>query len=217
MLDQDAVQRKSWLRGAIFIANGGIVALAGLIAGVSVAAVSEGEVLVAGVAGLVAGAISLAAAEYGITLARSDGRLPGPPAGPAEPFADMDVAEIAALYRSRGLSAALAEEAALAAAFPAAPRGVPDGPRPFEAALSAATSFAVGAAIPVTFASLFPLEEMALGVGIASTVVAVCLAAMGARGSEASVVRVAARLTAWCVAAIGGSYLVGSVVGTALA
>lgn len=218
MLEHRATQRAGWLRSAVFTANGGIVALAGLIAGVSAAAVSEGEVLVAGVAGLVAGAVSLAAAIYGSTMARTDGRLPPLVAAAPEAFVEqMDVVEIAALYRSRGLAANLAEEAALAAAFPTAPLAEPQEPRPLEAAITAATSFAVGAAVPVTFASLFPLEEMALGVGVCATVVAAVLAGLGARGSDASVLTVMARISAWSVAAIGGSYLVGSVVGTALA
>lgn len=217
MLKERALQRAGWLRSALFVANGGIIGLAALVAGVSAAAVSEGEVLVAGVAGLVAGAIALAATEYGMTLGRTDGRLPAMAGAAGEPMPEpMDVAEVAALYRSRGLSAALAEEAALAAAYPATPRGAPMEPRPFEAALAAATAFAVGAAVPVTLASVFPLEQMAFGVGICATVAAAVLAGLGARGSEASAVRVMARLSAWSVAAIGGSYLVGGLVGTAL-
>ena len=217
MIKERAAQRAGWLGSAIFMANGGIMALAGVVVGVSAAAVSESEVLVAGVAGLVAGAFALAAVEYGSILARLDGRLPAVAAAPAEPFAEpMDVVEVAALYRSRGLSAALAEEAAQAAVFPAGSRGAPQEPRPWEAAVTAATAFAVGAAVSVTFASLFPLELMAAGVGICATLVAMGLAGLGVRGTEASAARVMVRVGAWSAAAIGASYLAGSLVGAAL-
>jgi hypothetical protein len=217
MMEQQAAQRTGWLASAVFMANGGIMALAGLIAGVAAAAASEGDVLVAAVAGLVAGAIALASAEYGATLARSDGRLPATAALASDRLVAMDLAEATALYRRRGLSAELAEEAALAATDPRAARIGMDEARPIEAALGAATSFAAGAAVPVTLASLFPLERMALGVGLGSTVVAMALAALAARGSAASPGLVMARVALGCVAAVAGGYLVGSVVGPALA
>jgi len=216
MIERQATVRVCWLRGAVFLANGGVMALAGLIAGVAAAAVSESQVLVAGVAGLVAGAVALASAEYGATLARTDGRLPPTAPLASDGLAGMDVAEIAALYRRRGLSDELAEEAALAASSPRSARAAPEEARPIEASLGAATSFAAGAAVPVTLASLFPLEHMALGVGLGSAAVAMALAGLCARGTAASVPRVLGRVAFGCAAAVGGGWLAGSVIGTAL-
>lgn len=221
MIEQHAGLRACWLRSAVFMANGGIMALAGLIAGVAAAASGEGEVLVAGVAGLVAGAVALASAEYGATLARSDGRLPSLAPLATDGLVGMDVGEVAEVYRQRGLSSELAEEAALAAAVPGPARGAvrvrPDEAHPVEAAFGAATCFATGAAVPVTLASLFPLEHMAVGVGLGSAAVAMALAGFCARGTQASVLRVMGRVAFGCLAAVGGGHLVGSLIGTALA
>lgn len=216
MKSQLATQRVSWLRGAVFMANGGIMALSGLIAGVAVTAVSEGEVLLAGMVGLVAGAIALAAAEYGATLARADGRLPSLAPLASDGLLGMEVTEIAALYRKRGLSGELAEEVALAVAFPSATGGLPPEARPIEASLGAATTFAAGAVIPVAIASFLPLEQMALGVGLGGGAVAMIIAGLGARNTEASVLRVMGRVAFACLAAVAGGYLVGAVVGPAL-
>lgn len=221
MMEHQAAQRACWLRGAVFMANGGIMALAGLIAGMAGAAAGEGEVLIAGVCGLIAGAAALASAEYGATLARGDGRLPafGPLASDGLPGLDggtMDIAEVAALYRGRGLSAELAQEAALAVAWPVPARRAGEEPRPIEAAFGSATCFAAGAAVPVTLASLFPLEQMAVGVGAGSAVVAMALAGLCARGTAAPVLRVMGRVAFGCAAAVGGGWLAGSLLGSAL-
>ncbi|MBC2664318.1 VIT1/CCC1 transporter family protein [Novosphingobium flavum] len=217
MIEQQAEQRLCWLSGAVFIANGGIMALAGLIAGVAAAAASESEVLVAGVGGLVAGAIAVASAAYGAAMARTDGRLPAAPEALPQFHSESDLNAIAAVYRGRGLSEQLAQEAALAAMRPYASVRAGDEARPVEAALSAASSFATGAAVPVTLASLFSLEHMTLGVGAASGLVAVVLAVLAARGSRAGLGRVALRVALACAAVVIVGQIVGNLMGTALA
>jgi VIT family len=66
------IGRIGWLRAAVLGANDGIISTASLILGVASAAVSQSEVLLAGVAGLVAGAMSLAAGEYLSVSSQSD-------------------------------------------------------------------------------------------------------------------------------------------------
>src|SRR5579864_8585205 len=66
------VSRIGWLRAAVLGANDGIVSTASLIVGVAAAAVTQNEVLIAGVAGLVAGAMSMAAGEYVSVSSQSD-------------------------------------------------------------------------------------------------------------------------------------------------
>ena len=66
------VSRIGWLRAAVLGANDGIVSTASLIVGVAAAAVTQNDVLIAGVAGLVAGAMSMAAGEYVSVSSQSD-------------------------------------------------------------------------------------------------------------------------------------------------
>ena len=56
------VERIGWLRAAVLGANDGIISTGSLILGVASAAVSQGDVLLTGIAGLVAGAFSTACA-----------------------------------------------------------------------------------------------------------------------------------------------------------
>src|SRR6516162_9930474 len=66
------IGRIGWLRAAVLEANDGIISTASIILGVASAAVSQREVLLAGVAGLVAGAMSMAAGEYVSVSSQSD-------------------------------------------------------------------------------------------------------------------------------------------------
>ena len=60
------------MRAAVLGANDGIISTASLIVGVSAAATTQHEVLIAGVAGLVGGAMSMAAGEYVSVSSQSD-------------------------------------------------------------------------------------------------------------------------------------------------
>ena len=64
--------RIGWLRAAVLGGNDGIISTASLIIGVAAAAVTQGAVLIAGIAGLVAGAMSMAAGEYVSVSSQSD-------------------------------------------------------------------------------------------------------------------------------------------------
>ena len=102
-----AVSRIGWLRAAVLGANDGIVSTASLIMGVAAAGTGRADILLAGLAGLVAGAMSMAAGEYvsvssqsdteKADLARETGELATQP--------DFEHAELAGIYRGRGLDA----------------------------------------------------------------------------------------------------------------
>jgi vacuolar iron transporter family protein len=70
--ERHLVSRIGWLRAAVLGANDGIVSTASLIVGVAAAAATQGDILIAGVAGLVAGAMSMAAGEYVSVSSQSD-------------------------------------------------------------------------------------------------------------------------------------------------
>ena len=56
--------RLNWLRAGVLGANDGILSTAGLVVGVSGAAVANHAILAAGIAGMIAGSLSMAAGEY---------------------------------------------------------------------------------------------------------------------------------------------------------
>ncbi|NUR83222.1 MAG: hypothetical protein HOY71_03955 [Nonomuraea sp.] len=151
-----------WLRPAVFGAMDGLVSNFALIAGVVGAAGAGQGAVLAGFAGLIAGACSMAAGEY--TSVRSQTELiQAEIAVERQELArnpDGEQAELAALYRARGLSPSLAAQ--VAAGLSANPEqalrvhvreelGVdPDDlPSPYVAAASSFCAFAVGALIPL--------------------------------------------------------------------
>jgi VIT1/CCC1 family predicted Fe2+/Mn2+ transporter len=106
--------RATWVRSAVLGANDGIVSVAAIIAGVAAAGQGRSAVAAAGLAGLVAGSGSIAAAEYVSSSSQADAQnadlererrqLQANPVG--------ERAELAGIYRERGLSDDLAEEVA---------------------------------------------------------------------------------------------------------
>ncbi len=102
-------------RAAVFGANDGLVSNLALVVGMSATGVSSGVVLAAGVAGLLAGALSMGAGEYiSVRSAREllDASAPGPRTDEAIAHLDVDVNELALVYRARGMPAPQAHAAA---------------------------------------------------------------------------------------------------------
>lgn len=94
-------------RAAVFGANDGLVSNVALIMGVAAAGTERGVVLLTGLAGLLAGALSMGAGEF--ISVRSQRELlaastPSPDAADALPDLDVDVNELALVYRARGMS-----------------------------------------------------------------------------------------------------------------
>ena len=152
-----------WLRPAVFGAMDGLVSNVSLISGVAAAAGKNTHVvIVTGLAGLLAGALSMAVGEW--TSVRSQRHLVASEIATERAELvrrpDAEEAELAGLYRSRGLSRPLAAQVAkeLSRDPEVAWRihvreelGVdPDSlPSPYVAGGSSLASFAVGAVIPL--------------------------------------------------------------------
>lgn len=151
-----------WLRPAVFGAMDGLVSNVALIAAIAGAGASRHVVLLAGLAGLLAGAFSMAAGEWTSVqsqtelvraeIAKEQRELVRKPAA--------EQAELAALYRHRGLSPALAAQ--VAQELSRDPDSVwrihvreelgvdPDNlASPYVAAASSLASFAAGALVPM--------------------------------------------------------------------
>ena len=109
-------------------ANDGIVSVAGLVMGVAGATTDRHTILVAGLAGLVAGALSMAAGEYvSVSTQRDTERaLIAKETRELSDEPEDELAELAELYRQKGLSEDLARQVAAradrAGRAPGAPR-----------------------------------------------------------------------------------------------
>src|ERR687898_3085474 len=106
--------RLNALRAAVLGANDGIVSVAGLVMGVAGATTDRHTILVAGVAGLVAGALSMAAGEYvSVSTQRDTERaLIRKERRELAEEPEEELAELADLYRRKGLSDELARQVA---------------------------------------------------------------------------------------------------------
>ena len=218
--------RTGWLRASVLGANDGIVSTASLVLGVAAAGAGAQAILVAGVAGLVAGAMSMAAGEYvsvssqadteRADLAREREELATSPA--------HEHAELTAIYVQRGLDAELAAKVATQLmqhdALGAHARdelGISEtlSARPVQAALASAGTFAMGAALPLVVALLFPVSMTMWAVGCGSLLFLAVLGALAARVGGAPVMLATWRVTFWGAMAMALTAGVGALFGVA--
>ena len=163
-------------------ANDGIVSTAGIVVGVAAATVARGPIMTAGIAGLAAGAVSMALGEYVSVSAQRDTEeallRQERRELRADPSAELD--ELAALYEAKGLSAATARTVAeeltdydpvVAHAEVELGFDPSELTSPWQAALSSALSFSVGALLP-----LIAILTAPIALRIPVTVAAVLLA-----------------------------------------
>jgi VIT1/CCC1 family predicted Fe2+/Mn2+ transporter len=149
-------------RAAVFGISDGLVSNVALILGMAGAHASAGSVRLAGVAGLIGGAFSMATGEYVSMRAQSELMERELDVERRAILADPEDErrELAALYRSRGVESAMAEELSVKMmrdpdlALETHAREelgfVPgDTGKPIEAALSSFVMFAIGAFIPL--------------------------------------------------------------------
>jgi VIT1/CCC1 family predicted Fe2+/Mn2+ transporter len=227
-LERHRTQRIGWLRAAVLGANDGIVSTASLVVGVASAQASRADVLVAGVAGLVAGATSMAAGEYVSVSSQADTEradldrerqeLATEPVG--------EHAELAGIYVKRGLQPELAQQVAeqLMAFDPLGAHardelGITEtaSARPVQAALSSASSFAMGAALPLLAAVLAPEPRLVALVASSSLAFLVLLGALAARAGGAPALRGALRVAFWGALAMALTAGLGRLFGTSVA
>ncbi len=221
------VSRVGWLRAAVLGANDGLISTASLIVGVAAATPNKEAILVAGLAGLVAGAMAMAAGEYVSVSSQSDTEAADLARETAEQLADpvAELAELAGIYRERGLDAALAEEVAkqltahgALAAHLRDELGMSEHTmaRPIQAALASAITFSAGAAIPVVVAMAAPLQYASWAVAGGSVIALAMLGMLAAKAGGANLVRSTLRVTFWGAMAMAVTAGVGAIFGTAV-
>jgi VIT1/CCC1 family predicted Fe2+/Mn2+ transporter len=219
--------RAAWLRAAVLGANDGLISTASLMVGVAAADSSRSAILVAGIAGLTAGALSMAAGEYVSVSSQRDTERADLERERAELAADpeAEMLELAGIYQRRGLSTDLARQVAVELSqndrlsvhardelgFDIAALA-----RPVQASLVSASSFIIGALLPVLIVAFVPASArmpITIAVTLAGLVV---LGSVGARLGGAPPRRAAVRVLIGGSLALAIALGIGRVTGSAL-
>ena len=219
--------RLNWLRAGVLGANDGIVSTAGLVVGVAGATADRSTILIAGVAGLCAGALSMAAGEYVSVSTQRDSEqaLLAKERHELATMPEHELAELADLYVSKGLSEGLAREVARELTAHDALRAHADAElgidpdeltNPWHAAWASMLAFTLGALLP-----LLSIAAPPVGWRVPVTVVAVTVALaltgwVSARLGGGGVRRAVARNVGGGLLAMGVTYLIGSMIGARL-
>jgi vacuolar iron transporter family protein len=216
--------RIGWLRAAVLGANDGTISVASLVVGVAAAGAPQGSILVTGVAGLIAGAMSMAAGEYVSVQSQADTEKADirKEKRELECAPESELAELTAIYVSRGLDQPLARRVAeklmLSDALGTHARdelGITETlrARPIQAALASATSFFSGAVIPIAAAIAAPSAWVAEVTSATALVTLIILGGTAAYAGGASVSLGAARVAFWGALAMGITAGVGRLFG----
>jgi vacuolar iron transporter family protein len=218
----------NWLRAGVLGANDGVVSTAGIVVGVAAATVQRGPILTAGIAGLVAGAVSMALGEYVSVSTQRDTERAVLSEEQQElrddPVAELD--ELAALYEAKGLSTATARTVAEeltdhdpVAAHAEVELGIDpeELANPWQAALSSALSFTVGALLPL-IAILTPPTAWRIPVTVVAVLLALVITgAVSAGLGGAPKGRAVVRNVVGGSLALASTYVIGHLVGAAIA
>jgi VIT1/CCC1 family predicted Fe2+/Mn2+ transporter len=223
--ERHRTKRTGWLRAAVLGANDGILSTASLMLGVASADATHRNIMVAGVAGLVAGAMSMAAGEYVSVHSQADTEQADLERERKELKADDkgEHRELAAIYVTRGLDPALANQVAgqlmvhdALGADASEELGISEtlSARPIQAALASAGSFAVGAAMPLLVTAIVPEASLIYFVSGTSLFFLALLGGLAARVGGAGVTLGAIRVTFWGALAMAVTAGVGALFGT---
>jgi VIT1/CCC1 family predicted Fe2+/Mn2+ transporter len=206
--DPHYITRSGWLRAAVLGANDGVVSVSSLIVGVAAADPNPSTVVIAGIAGLSAGAMSMAAGEYVSVSSQSDTERAdiARESKALQELPDAELAELAAIYREKGLS----EKTALVVAkeltaHDALGTHVRDelglsevhAANPLQAAFTSGVTFSVAAAIPLLAAVAAPAGLIIPVVLVVTVITLAALGALGAKAGAAPVLRATMRVVMW--------------------
>jgi VIT1/CCC1 family predicted Fe2+/Mn2+ transporter len=202
------IHHAGWLRAAVMGANDGIVSTASLVVGVAAANADRPAVLIAGVAGLVAGAMSMAAGEYVSVSSQADTEKADLEREKVElaQNTELEVRELRHIYQRRGLDRDLAQQVAeqlmahdALGAHARDELGITDTrkPRPLQAGLASAATFAIGALLPLLAVAVAPASRIAPYVTVISLLALAGLGVLSARVGGARVWVATARIVFW--------------------
>lgn len=217
--------RNNWLRASVLGANDGLISTASLLMGLASANASNQTILLTGLATLIGGAVSMAAGEYVSVSSQADTEQVDlqKESHELQHNPERELAELTAIYRSRGLDEDLAQKVALALtqhdALSAHARdeiGLSDtlAANPLQAALSSAGAFCVGAIVPVLVVTLLPYKMTALSI---TTILGLAiLGAVSAKLGGAKILPAVRRIVLWGIVALAVTMLLGKLFGVAV-
>jgi VIT1/CCC1 family predicted Fe2+/Mn2+ transporter len=220
----DLAHRLNWLRAGVLGANDGIVSVAAIVVGVAGVTTDSGPILIAGTAGVVGGAISMALGEYVSVSSQKDSQQALIEKERQELLEqpEEELAELAAIYQGKGLSAdtarAVARELtahdALAAHLSAELNiDETDIVSPWHAAFASAIAFLAGAVLPM-LAILLPPENIRVPLTFVAVLVALAVTgALGAWIGGGSKSRAAVRVVIGGALALIATFLIGNLLG----
>jgi VIT1/CCC1 family predicted Fe2+/Mn2+ transporter len=215
---------RGWLRAAVLGANDGTISVASLVVGVAASGAPQNSILLTGVAGLVAGAMSMAAGEYVSVQSQADTEDADIEREKKElqDQPERELAELTAIYVSRGLDQPLArlvaEKLMSSDALGSHVRdelGITETMRaqPIQAAFASAISFVVGATVPIAAVFFSPSAKVAQVSSATALVTLLVLGGIAAYAGGAPIARGAIRVAFWGVLAMGITAGVGTFFG----
>ena len=215
------------LRAGVLGANDGIVSVAAVVVGVAGATSSLAPIITAGTAAVVGGAISMALGEY-VSVASARDSQSALIAKETRELAEMpeeELAELAGIYESKGLSAAtalqVAEELtahnALGAHLEAELHIDQDEVlKPWQAAWASFLAFLLGAALPM-LAIILPPADLRIPITFLATLIALGLTgALGAKLGGSPALRPTLRVLVGGTLALAITFGIGALLGTAI-
>jgi VIT1/CCC1 family predicted Fe2+/Mn2+ transporter len=217
----DLAHRLNWLRAGVLGANDGIVSVAAIVVGVAGVTTDSGPILVAGTAGVVGGAISMALGEYVSVSSQRDSQQALIEKERRELLEqpEEELAELAAIYQGKGLSADTARTVAreltardALAAHLSAELNIDetDIVSPWHAAFASAIAFLAGAILPM-LAILLPPENIRVPLTFLAVLVALAVTgALGAWIGGGSKWRAAVRVVIGGALALMATFLIGN-------
>ena len=225
--DGSVAGRLNWLRAGVLGANDGIVSTAGLVIGVAAATTDRGAVLTAGLAGLAAGAMSMAVGEYVSVSTQRDSEkaLIAKEIRELDEEPEAELAELAGIYRGKGLSPDLALQVAqqltakdALAAHAEVELGIdPENyTNPWHAAWASMAAFTIGALLPL-LAIVLPPTAWRIPVTVVSVVLALAFTGLvSARLGRSDAKRATVRVVIGGLLAMAVTYGIGALMGTQL-
>ncbi|MBA8846978.1 VIT1/CCC1 transporter family protein [Microcella alkalica] len=219
--------RVNRIRAGVLGANDGIVSVAAVVVGVAGATSDAQTILAAGLAAVIGGAISMALGEYvSVSSARdSQHALIEKEKRELQEQPEQELAELAAIYRSKGLSGAtalrvaeeLTEHDALGAHLEAELHiDEHEVLKPWQAARASGFAFLLGAVLPM-LAILLPPAELRIPVTFVAVLIALGVTgAAGARLGDSDWVRPTVRVLVGGALALAVTFAAGALLGATI-
>jgi len=216
------ITRSGWLRAAVLGVNDGILSTASIAIGIAAATTTRTPIVLAAIAGLVAGALSMAAGEYVSVSSQSDIETADlkREKGELERIPEMELRELANIYKGRGLDSDLANQVAIQLtshnALEAHARdelGINEmtKPKPLQAALASGASFISGGILPLLVSLFAPVSAMVVSQYLFSIIFLALSGAVAAKSGGSDVIKGMIRICFWGTIAMAITAIVGRV------